>query len=105
MTGAEILLQTLAANGVEVCFMNPGTSEMHFVAALDRVAGCRGVLCLFEGVCAGAADGLRILKAGQAGHEVDNAGKFLEAAKFGEAAKSQQSVINTLKALLEKLGQ
>jgi acetolactate synthase I/II/III large subunit len=57
MTGAEILLQTLAANGVEVCFMNPGTSEMHFVAALDRVAGCRGVLCLFEGVCAGAADG------------------------------------------------
>ena len=57
MTGAEILLQTLAANGVEVCFMNPGTSEMHFVAALDRVDGCRGVLCLFEGVCAGAADG------------------------------------------------
>ena len=57
MTGAEILLQTLAANEVEVCFMNPGTSEMHFVAALDRVAGCRGVLCLFEGVCAGAADG------------------------------------------------
>ena len=57
MTGAEILLETLAANGVEVCFMNPGTSEMHFVAALDKVAGCRGVLCLFEGVCAGAADG------------------------------------------------
>jgi len=57
MTGAEILLGTLAANGVEVCFMNPGTSEMHFVAALDKVEGCRGVLCLFEGVCAGAADG------------------------------------------------
>src|SRR5258708_11622349 len=37
--------------------MNPGTSEMHFVAALDRVAGLRGVLCLFEGVCSGAADG------------------------------------------------
>ena len=54
-------------------------------------------------VGAGAADGLRILKAGQAGHEVDNAGRALEAAKFGEAAKSQQSVINTLKALLEKL--
>ncbi len=57
MTGAEILLKTLAGNGVEVCFMNPGTSEMHFVAALDKVAGYRGVLCLFEGVCAGAADG------------------------------------------------
>ncbi|MCU1325560.1 MAG: decarboxylase, partial [Bryobacterales bacterium] len=37
--------------------MNPGTSEMHFVAALDRVPGMRGVLCLFEGVCSGAADG------------------------------------------------
>src|SRR5258708_35626535 len=37
--------------------MNPGTSEMHFVAALDRVSGLRGVLCLFEGVCSGAADG------------------------------------------------
>src|SRR5579871_5621946 len=57
MTGAEILLETLAVSGVEYCFMNPGTSEMHFVAALDRVSGCRGVLCLFEGVCAGAADG------------------------------------------------
>src|SRR5215472_12691613 len=57
MTGAQALLQTLAINGVEFCFMNPGTSEMHFVAALDRVLGCRGVLCLFEGVCSGAADG------------------------------------------------
>ncbi|MEQ1884360.1 MAG: acetolactate synthase large subunit [Bryobacteraceae bacterium] len=57
MTGAEILLETLVSNGIEFCFMNPGTSEMHFVAALDRVHGCRGVLCLFEGVCAGAADG------------------------------------------------
>jgi acetolactate synthase I/II/III large subunit len=57
MTGAECLLQTLISNGIRVCFMNPGTSEMHFVAALDRVADLRGVLCLFEGVCSGAADG------------------------------------------------
>ena len=57
MTGAESLLRTLVANGVDTCFMNPGTSEMHFVAALDRVAGMRGMLCLFEGVCSGAADG------------------------------------------------
>ena len=57
MTGAECLLRTLAANGVELCFMNPGTSEMHFVSALDRVREVRGVLGLFEGVCAGAADG------------------------------------------------
>jgi acetolactate synthase-1/2/3 large subunit len=57
MTGAECLLKTLVAGGLDTCFMNPGTSEMHFVAALDRVPGLRGVLCLFEGVCSGAADG------------------------------------------------
>jgi acetolactate synthase I/II/III large subunit len=57
MTGAECLLCTLLANDVTVCFANPGTSEMQFVSALDRVAGMRGVLCLFEGVCSGAADG------------------------------------------------
>jgi acetolactate synthase-1/2/3 large subunit len=57
MNGAECLLRTLLAHGVDTCFMNPGTSEMQFVAALDRVPEMRGVLCLFEGVCSGAADG------------------------------------------------
>jgi acetolactate synthase I/II/III large subunit len=57
MNGAESLLTTLINNGVEVCFTNPGTSEMHFVAALDEVEGMRCVLCLFEGVLSGAADG------------------------------------------------
>ncbi|MDZ4798167.1 MAG: acetolactate synthase large subunit, partial [Bryobacteraceae bacterium] len=57
MNGAEVLLRTLLASGINVSFMNPGTSEMQFVAALDRVPGMRGVLCLFEGVCSGAADG------------------------------------------------
>ncbi len=57
MNGAESLIRTLVAGGVEVCFANPGTSEMHFVAALDRVAGMRCVLGLFEGVVTGAADG------------------------------------------------
>jgi acetolactate synthase I/II/III large subunit len=57
MNGAECLLRTLLDCGVDTCFMNPGTSEMQFVAALDRVPGMRGVLCLFEGVCSGAADG------------------------------------------------
>src|SRR5436853_2492999 len=57
MNGAESLVRTLVAGGVEVCFANPGTSEMHFVAALDRVAGMRCVLGLFEGVVTGAADG------------------------------------------------
>jgi acetolactate synthase-1/2/3 large subunit len=55
--GAECLLRTLLANGVDLCLMNPGTSEMQFVSALDRVPEMRGVLGLFEGVCAGAADG------------------------------------------------
>ncbi|MEM1154768.1 MAG: acetolactate synthase large subunit [Pseudomonadota bacterium] len=57
MNGAESLLTTLTNNGVEVCFTNSGTSEMHFVAALDEVEGMRCVLCLFEGVISGAADG------------------------------------------------
>jgi acetolactate synthase I/II/III large subunit len=57
MNGAESLVRTLVVNGVNVCFTNPGTSEMHFVAALDRVEGMRCVLGLFEGVVAGAADG------------------------------------------------
>jgi acetolactate synthase-1/2/3 large subunit len=57
MNGAQSLLQTLVNGGVEVCFTNPGTSEMHFIATLDRVPGMRAVLGLFEGVCTGAADG------------------------------------------------
>ncbi|MFC1458623.1 acetolactate synthase large subunit [Microvirga arabica] len=57
MNGAESLVRTLAGGGVDVCFANPGTSEMHFVAALDQVEGIRSVLCLFEGVVTGAADG------------------------------------------------
>ena len=57
MNGAESLITTLINNGVDVCFTNPGTSEMHFVAALDEVEGMRCVLCLFEGVLSGAADG------------------------------------------------
>jgi acetolactate synthase-1/2/3 large subunit len=54
--GAQALIQTLIHCGVDTCFTNPGTSEMHFVAALDRT-DMRAVLCLFEGVASGAADG------------------------------------------------
>ena len=57
MNGAQSLVQTLVNCGVEICFANPGTSEMHFVAALDSAPGMRPVLCLFEGVATGAADG------------------------------------------------
>jgi len=62
MNGAESLVRTLVKGGVEVCFANPGTSEMHFVGALDRVEGMRCVLGLFEGVCSGAADGYYRMK-------------------------------------------
>lgn len=57
MNGAMSLLQTLINNGVEVCFTNPGTSEMHMVAAIGQTEGMRSILSLFEGVCTGAADG------------------------------------------------
>ncbi|HEX3480828.1 MAG TPA: acetolactate synthase large subunit [Kofleriaceae bacterium] len=57
MNGARALLHTLVDAGVNVCFANPGTSEMHFVAALDDAPEMRGVLALFEGVATGAADG------------------------------------------------
>jgi acetolactate synthase-1/2/3 large subunit len=57
MNGAHALVRTLVDAGVEVCFTNPGTSEMHFVAALDSAPQLRAVLCLFEGVATGAADG------------------------------------------------
>jgi acetolactate synthase-1/2/3 large subunit len=57
MNGAQSLIRTLVDCGVDVCFTNPGTSEMHFVAALDSVPEMRGVLGLFEGVATGAADG------------------------------------------------
>ena len=57
MNGAQSLIRTLYDGGVDTCFMNPGTSEMHFVDALDFVPEMRSILCLFEGVAAGCADG------------------------------------------------
>ncbi|MBI5877685.1 MAG: acetolactate synthase large subunit [Chloroflexi bacterium] len=57
MKGAEALLRTLLNGGVDVCFTNPGTSEMQFVAAVDRVPQMRAILALYEGVVTGAADG------------------------------------------------
>ena len=57
MNGAESLIRSLVDAGVNICFANPGTSEMHLVQAIDAVPEMRAVLCLFEGVCTGAADG------------------------------------------------
>ena len=57
MNGAESLVRTLVVNGVDVCFTNPGTSEMHFVAAVDDIPEMRTILGLFEGAVTGMADG------------------------------------------------
>ena len=57
MNGAQSMVRTFVDCGVDVCFANPGTSEMHFVAALDTVPDMRGILTLFEGAATGAADG------------------------------------------------
>ncbi|MBM3595307.1 MAG: acetolactate synthase large subunit [Alphaproteobacteria bacterium] len=57
MNGAQSLVKSLVASGIDTCFANPGTSEMHFVGALDSSPELRSVLCLFEGVATGAADG------------------------------------------------
>lgn len=63
MNGAESLVRTLIDSGIKICFTNPGTSELHTVAAMDHVPGMRMVLGLFEGVCTGAADGYARMKA------------------------------------------
>lgn len=62
MNGAEVLIKTALEQGIEVCFANPGTTEMPLVQAMDTVPGVRPVLGLFEGVCTGAADGYGRMK-------------------------------------------
>ncbi len=62
MNGAESLVRGLVSAGVNVCFANPGTSEMHMVQAIDGIGDMRAILCLFEGVCTGAADGYARMK-------------------------------------------
>ncbi|MFZ1982245.1 MAG: acetolactate synthase large subunit [Smithella sp.] len=57
MNGAEYIIKAAKDSGIEVCFANPGTTELPLAVALDTVGGIRPVLCLFEGVCTGAADG------------------------------------------------
>jgi acetolactate synthase I/II/III large subunit len=95
MNGAESLVHTLADGGVEICFGNPGTSEMHFVAALDREPRMRGVLCLFEGVVAGAADGYARMAGKPAATLLHLGPGFGNAISFlHNARKAQQPVIN-----------
>jgi len=97
MNGAESLLRTLLAAGVEVCFTNPGTSEMQFVAALDRVDGMRSVLALFEGVVSGAADGygrMRGVPAATLLHLGPGMGNAL--ANFHNARRAHTPIVNII---------
>jgi len=95
MNGAESLVHTLADGGVEICFGNPGTSEMHFVAALDREPKMRGVLCLFEGVVAGAADGYARMAGKPAATLLHLGPGFGNAISFlHNARKAHQPIVN-----------
>lgn len=95
MNGAERLVRTLVAEGVDVCFANPGTSEMHFVAALDQVGGIRCVLGLFEGVVTGAADGYARM-AGKPGVTLLHTGPGLAngLANLHNAKKAHVAIVN-----------
>lgn len=95
MNGAEALVHTLADSGIDICFGNPGTSEMHFVAALDREPKMRGVLCLFEGVVAGAADGYARMAAKPAATLLHLGPGFANAVSFlHNAQKAGSAVVN-----------
>jgi acetolactate synthase-1/2/3 large subunit len=97
MNGAESLVKTLLGSGVEVCFANPGTSEMHFVAALDRHPEMRCILCLFEGGASGAADGYYRMSGKVAGTLLHLAPGFGNAfANLHNARKAQSGVVNVM---------
>ena len=97
MNGAETLVQTLLASGVRVCFANPGTSEMHFVAALDRHPDLRCILSLFEGGVSGAADGYFRMSGEVAATLLHLAPGFGNAfANLHNARKAQSGVLNIM---------
>jgi acetolactate synthase-1/2/3 large subunit len=95
MNGAETLVHTLADSGIELCFANPGTSEMHVVAALERAPRIRGVLCLQEGVAAGAADGYGRMAGKPAATLLHLGPGFANAMSFlHNARKGGQGIVN-----------
>ena len=97
MNGAETLVRTLLSSGVRVCFANPGTSEMHFVAALDRHPDMRCILCLFEGGVSGAADGYFRMSGDVAATLLHLAPGFGNAfANLHNARKAQSGVLNIM---------
>ena len=97
MNGAETLVKTLLGSGVTVCFANPGTSEMHFVAALDQHPEMRCILCLFEGGASGAADGYFRMTGQVAATLLHLAPGFGNAfANLHNAAKAHSGVLNIM---------
>jgi acetolactate synthase I/II/III large subunit len=97
MNGAETLVKTLLDSGVDVCFANPGTSEMHFVAALDQYPDMRCILCLFEGGASGAADGYYRMSGKPAATLLHLAPGFGNAfANLHNARKAQSGVVNVM---------
>ena len=95
VNGAETLVTTLLGSGVNVCFANPGTSEMHFVAALDNHPGMRCILCLFEGGATGAADGFFRMSGRVAATLLHLAPGFGNAfANLHNARKAQSGIVN-----------
>ncbi len=97
MNGAETLVETLLASGVRVCFANPGTSEMHFVHALDQHPEMRCILCLFEGGVSGAADGYYRMKGEVAATLLHLAPGFGNAfANLHNARKAQSGILNIM---------
>lgn len=97
MNGAVSLVKTLLANGVDTVFANPGTSEMHFVAALDAHPQMRCVLCLFEGGTSGAADGYFRMKRDVAGTLLHLAPGFGNAfANLHNARKASSGLVNVV---------
>ena len=97
MNGAESLVKTMLNSGVDVCFANPGTSEMHFVAALDAHPEMRCILCLFEGGASGAADGYYRMSGKVAATLLHLAPGFGNAfANLHNARKAQAGVVNIL---------
>ena len=97
MNGAESLVGTLRASGVDTVFANPGTSEMHFVTALDREPAMRCILCLFEGGTSGAADGYYRMSRRVAATLLHLAPGFGNAfANLHNARKAQSGVVNVM---------
>ncbi len=97
MNGAEALLRTAAESGIRVCFANPGTTELPMVAAFDAVTEIRPILCLFEGVCSGAADGYARMSGSPAMTLLHLGPGFANAiANFHNARRARSGIFNVI---------